>query len=79
VVVRDTGALQETTIRTAAQLASFFSKGRHSASVPVDYTKKRFVKKIFGELGSFVNYQNHKTICIDPDKEFIEKLKRKTK
>jgi predicted ribosome quality control (RQC) complex YloA/Tae2 family protein len=79
VVVRDTGALQETTIRTAAQLASFFSKGRHSASVPVDYTKKRFVKKIFGELGSFVNYQNHKTIYIDPDKEFIEKLKRKTK
>lgn len=78
VIVRNTAELGEVTIRTAAQLASFFSKGRHSTSVPVDYTRKRYVKRIPGEVGSFVNYQNHKTIFIDPDKDFIDKLKKVT-
>ncbi len=77
VVLRKTAPLTETNIRTAAQLASYFSKLRTSNSVPVDYTEIRYVKKIPGKISSFVSYKNNKTIYIDPDESFIRKLQKK--
>ena len=75
-VVQSDSDLNETTIRTAANLAAYFSKSKHSSSVPVDYTKIRYVKKIPGEFGSYVSYTNQKTIYIDPDIELIKKLRK---
>ncbi|MEC9484984.1 MAG: NFACT RNA binding domain-containing protein [Candidatus Izemoplasma sp.] len=77
VVVRETFPLSETTIRTAAQLASYFSKMKHSSSVPVDYTLVRHIKKVPGQLNSFVTYTNQKTIYIDPDEALIRQLEKK--
>ncbi len=77
VVVRETFPLSETTIRTAAQLASYFSKMKNSSSVPVDYTLIRHIKKVPGQLNSFVTYTNQKTIFIDPDEAFIRTLQKK--
>ncbi len=77
VLVRHKGELDETTIRTAAQLAAWYSQARHSSSVPVDYTRIRDVKKVPGKLGSYVTYKNQKTIFIDPDEAFIRSLKQK--
>ena len=77
VVVRKTLPLSETTIRTAAQLASYFSKLKTSSSVPVDYVEVRYIKKVPGKINSFVTYKNNKTIYIDPDNDFILKLRRK--
>jgi len=77
VVVRKTLPLSETTMRTAAQLASYFSKLRDSSSVPVDYVQVRYIKKVPGKMNSFVTFKNNKTIFIDPDKDFILNLKRK--
>ena len=37
--------LDEYTIRLASQMAAYFSKGKHSSSVPVNYTKIRTLKK----------------------------------
>lgn len=68
--------LSEATIRAAAQLASYFSKGRLSSSVPIDYTRVRHVKKVPAAHLGFVTYENQKTIYIDPDEHFIMTLKK---
>ena len=74
VVVKQSFPLEESTIRTAAQLAAYFSKMRLSSSVPVDYTLIKHVKKIPGKHGCFVRYDQHKTIYIDPDEDFVLRL-----
>ncbi|MFW5889017.1 MAG: Rqc2 family fibronectin-binding protein [Bacillota bacterium] len=68
--------LKEETIRHAANLAAYYSKSRNSSSVAVDYTLVKNIKKIPGELGSYVSYTNQKTIYIDPDEKKIKKLKK---
>lgn len=68
--------LSEDTIRAAAQLASYFSKGRDSSSVPVDYTRVRNVKKVPAAHLGFVTYENQKTIYIDPDEALIMGLQK---
>jgi len=77
VVIRKQFPLSEATIRTAAQLASYYSSMKHSSSVPVDYVEVRYIKKVPGRIGSFVTYKNNKTIYIDPDPDFIIKLQKK--
>jgi len=68
--------LSEITIRTAAGLAAYFSKGRLSSSVPVDYTRVRHVKKVPASHLGFVTYDHQKTIYIDPDESLIMSLKK---
>ena len=58
----------------AAHLAAYFSKGKHSALVPVDYTLKKHVHKPNGAKPGRVIYENQKTIYITPDEEAIEQL-----
>ncbi len=77
VVVKSSFPLTETTIRTAAQLASHFSKMRKSSSVAVDYLEVRYLKKVPGKINSFVTYKNNKTIYIDPDEDFVINLRKK--
>jgi len=77
VIVRKTLPLSESNIRTAAQLASYFSKLRGSSSVPVDYVEVRHIKKVPGKINSFVTYKNNKTMYIDPEEDFILNLRRK--
>ena len=64
--------LSETIIRTAANIAAYYSPAKTSSSVPVDYTKIRNLKKVPGFKGSFVTLTNQKTIYIDPDLELIK-------
>ena len=66
--------MSETLIRTAANIAAYYSKSQTSGSVPVDYTKIRFLKKVPGTKGSFVTMTSHKTIYIDPDMTLIKSL-----
>ncbi len=77
VVVKKGFPLEEDTIRTAAQLASVYSKMRYSSSVPVDYTEVRNIKKIPGQKPCFVTYTNQKTIYMDPDNDYVKRLKQK--
>lgn len=67
-VVVKGNSLDEKTIRFAANLAAYFSQGRYSSSVPVDYCLIKDVKKIKGNKLGLVSIQNYKTIYIDPDK-----------
>jgi predicted ribosome quality control (RQC) complex YloA/Tae2 family protein len=77
VVAHFSGPLTESIVRTAANLAVLQSKARQSASVPVDYTQVRYIKKIPGKKGSFVSYTNQKTIYIDPDPKLKDQLTTK--
>lgn len=61
----------EQTLREAAILAAYFSKARNSSSVPVDFTKVRFVKKPSGAKPGFVIYENQQTIYVTPDEESV--------
>lgn len=64
----------ETTLRTGAQLAAYYSKARTSSSVPVDYCRAAGLKKIPGAKPGMVSLGAHKTIYIDPDEAFIVHL-----
>ncbi|MEC1520915.1 NFACT RNA binding domain-containing protein [Neobacillus niacini] len=66
----------EETIREAANLAAYFSKARNSGSVPVDYTKVRYVKKPSGAKPGFVIYDNQQTVYVTPEEELVLKLKK---
>ncbi|MBQ6560702.1 MAG: NFACT family protein [Erysipelotrichaceae bacterium] len=70
-LVVDSNQLNEKIIRICANVAAYYSQGRYSSSVPVDYCEIRNVKKIKGARPGFVSYRNYKTIYIDPydDKE----------
>lgn len=59
-------------IRLCAMLAAWFSKGRDSSSVPVDYTTVSNLKKVPGSKIGFVTMKSYKTIYIDPDAAIIE-------
>jgi len=76
VVKSDVDQLEEAEIRTAANLAAYFSKGKHSSSVAVDYTQIKNLKKVPGSAQGFVTYDVYKTIYIDPDEAEVLALKR---
>lgn len=59
-------------IEKAALLAAYYSKGKYSANVAVDYTQAKNVKKIKGAKPGLVTYVNYKTIYITPDEESIK-------
>jgi len=45
VIIRQEGEVPLTTLKQAAQLAAWYSKGQHSSQVPVDYCARKYVKK----------------------------------
>lgn len=54
------------TIGEAASLAAYYSKGRSSSRVPVDYTLRKYVKKPGGARPGFVIYTHQKTLSVQP-------------
>lgn len=64
----------EEAIRNAAMLAAWYSNGRYSSSVPVNYCLQKQLKKIPGNKGSLVSLSTYKTIYIDPEIETIQNL-----
>ena len=56
----------EDTLRYAASLAAAYSKGGMADKVPVDYTRRRFVKKPAGAKPGFVIYTNQHTVYAKP-------------
>lgn len=64
-------------IEAAAHLAAYYSKASQSAKVPVDYTRRRYVKKPSGAKPGFVIYDHQQTIYITPDKNIVDTLLKK--
>lgn len=59
--------IPERAIHEAAALAGWYSKGRESASVPVDYTLRKHVRKPNGAKPGMVIYEHQKTLWVTPD------------
>jgi predicted ribosome quality control (RQC) complex YloA/Tae2 family protein len=66
--------IDDETINYACQLAVYFSKGRPSTKVPVDFTQRKNVKKPPASKPGFVIYDYFKTAIITPDPEILRKL-----
>ena len=74
VIIRAEGEIPRETMKEAALLAAWFSKGQHSSMVPVDYTRKRYVKKPSGAAPGKVIYTHQKTAFITPDETEVRQI-----
>ena len=66
-LVVNTDNPSEEVLRMCANLAAYFSNGRLSSSVPVNYCLAKNLKKVKGTKPGFVTIKNYKTIFIDPE------------
>ncbi|MBR2038953.1 MAG: NFACT family protein [Phascolarctobacterium sp.] len=64
----------ERDIDIACQLAGCFSKARNGSNIPVDCTKRRYVKKPSGSKPGFVIFTNNNTYYTTPDENLINEL-----
>jgi len=64
----------EATILEAAQLAAYFSKGRESSNVPVDYVPVKRLRKPNGAKPGFVIFTGQRTVYVTPDSDLVERL-----
>ncbi|MDF9823669.1 putative ribosome quality control (RQC) complex YloA/Tae2 family protein [Breznakia sp. PF5-3] len=64
----------EKILRIAAQFAAYYSQGKESSSVPVNYCLIRQLKRPNKAAMGFVTLTNYKTIYIDPDRMEIQAL-----
>ena len=68
IIVKGMGQVRDETILYAAQLCAYYSEGRDSDKLPVDYCKRKFVKKPNKSKAGFVIYTDYKTILVTPKK-----------
>ncbi len=61
----------------AATIAAVYSKASDGASVPVDYTKVRYVKKPPASKPGFVTYSKNWSAFVTPDMEMVKSLLKK--
>lgn len=69
--------VSEQTIYEGAMLAAYFSKSKMSSQVPVNYTKKKHVKKPSGSKPGMVIYETNSTMYVTPTEEMVASLKNK--
>lgn len=76
IIKTESKTVPETTLIEAATLSAYYSKSRHSQSVEVDYTEKKYVRKPRNAKTGLVNYENQKTLVVNPSIDLVEKLKK---
>ena len=64
-------------LNEAACLAAWFSQGKDSDRVPVDYTPVKYVKKPAGARPGMVVYTTYETAWVKPDGELAKRLRVK--
>ncbi len=69
IVFCDGAELPDSTVIFAAKLAAEHSKASGSSSVPVDYTRVKYVKKPQGAKPGMVIYKTNKTVYVTPEGE----------
>ena len=75
VIVRCEGEIPQATLKQAALLAAWYSKGQRSSMVPVDYTLRKYVKKPSGAMPGKVIYTHQKTAYMTPDETEIREIR----
>lgn len=78
VIIKTEGKeVSDESILEGAMLAAYFSKSKMSSKVPVDYTKKKNIKKPNGAKPGMVIYETNSTVYVTPTEELVAKLKIK--
>ena len=68
VIVKSEGRrVPERTLLEAAMLAAYYSRGKLSGNIPVDYTLKKHVRKPKGAKPGMVIYDHHSTVYVTPE------------
>ena len=75
VIICCEGEIPHATMKQAATLAAWYSKGQRSSMVPVDYTLRKYVKKPSGAAPGKVIYTHQKTAYMTPEEEEIKKIR----
>ena len=78
VIIRTEGEIPLETMRQAALLAAWFSKGKNSSTVPVDYTLRKYVKKPSGAAPGKVIYTHQKTVYVTAEEQEIRAIREIT-
>lgn len=60
------GAATDAAIEGAARIAAHYSAGRGAGKVPIDVTRRRFVRRVRGGRPGQVIYTNERTITVSP-------------
>lgn len=76
VVKLQDGSMPDQTLLEAATLAAYYSKGKNSSKLPVDFVQRKFVRKQPGAKPGMVTYDNFKTIIVNPDEAIVAKLQQ---
>lgn len=76
IIVTNGQTVPDSTLNEGAMLSAFYSKGKNSSKVPVDYTEKKNVKKPNGAKPGFVIYETNKTAYITTSEDEIKKIRR---
>ena len=69
IIVTEGRQVRDETLLYAARLCAYYSDGRESGKLPVDYCKRKFVKKPSKSKAGFVVYTDYKTLLVEPKKE----------
>ena len=77
VILRTEGKIPgNKTIQLCASLSAFYSKGKNSSMVPVDYTFVKYVRKPNKAALGKVIYTNNKTAYITLNEETTKKIRK---
>ncbi|MBR5782656.1 MAG: NFACT family protein [Clostridia bacterium] len=69
--------IPDTALLQAAALAAYYSKGKESSKVEVDYCPVQNVKKPAGAKPGMVIYENYYTLLVAPDEALAERIRKK--
>ena len=74
VIIRSGEEIPPETLKQAAQLAAWYSRGQRSSAVPVDYTRRKYVRKPSGAPPGKVIYTHHRTAYMTVEEADIRKI-----
>lgn len=77
IIKSQNGRVSDKSLLEGAMLAAYYSKGRNSSNVAVDYTEKKNVKKPSGAKPGKVIYYTNKTIYITPEEDKVKLINKK--
>lgn len=72
IIVTNGGQVRDETLLYAAEICAYYSDGREGDKIPVDYCKRKFVKKPNKSKAGFVVYTDYKTVLVKPNKHAEE-------
>lgn len=65
-IICENREIPDSVLLAAAEICAYYSDGRNGTKIPVDYTRRKFVKKPPAANAGLVIYTDYKTILVEP-------------